>query len=112
MLLINQTFETVPPESAEEGEAAERGFIEEGRACSFRELVDILRAHPIPSSYPLRHASARDWFNSHADTDYRTGARTSTAVHYSRENKPRALKYWNKAARAAGLINLAPGAGN
>ena len=102
MILISQTFEIVTQESAEHGDAEERGFNFQDTPHTFRELVELMESHPECSSGGRDYVPGPfDWFSSYPDTDYRTGAEESTAIHYSRENPPRMAKYWSKAARVA-----------
>lgn len=99
VILIYRTYETITPESAEDGETADSGFLSENEPCTFRELVSLLEGGE-PSSYP--RAGLRDWVTHDAGTDYRTGEETRNSIHYSRDNPPRAEKYWLKALHAAG----------
>jgi hypothetical protein len=103
MILISRTFEVITPESAEEGESAESGFLSEGEAVTFRELVSLMRDHPIPSSSPCA-GSQWDWLSSHSETDYRDCSNRTESLHLDRSNHPRTLKYWRKAMIAAGII--------
>jgi hypothetical protein len=103
MLRINGTFEVITPESAESGDYAESGFDFENEPFTFRETVDLLKRHPVPSRSPCGDADACVWFTSHPETDYRTGEETTYSVHYSRDNAPRSLKYWRLAAKVAGI---------
>lgn len=102
-ILISQTYETVTPESAAEGDADDRGYAFENVEYSFRELVDLMKEHPECSSggrnyQPTEH----DWFSAYPwIEDYTTGGEKSTAIHYSRGNPPRMAKYWRKAAAIA-----------
>ena len=103
MIIISRTYDIVTPESAEEGESADSGFLTESESVSFRELVSLMESHPIPSnSHP--EGSQWEWLSSHPETDYRDCSETTESLHYSRENPPRRLKYWRKAMRAAGII--------
>lgn len=103
-ILVSQTFEIITPESAEQGDAEERGYKYEDREFTFRELVDLMEEHPQCSSGGGNFTPGpNDWFSSYGDTDFRTGAVESTSVHFSRNNPPRLAKYWAKAARFAGL---------
>jgi hypothetical protein len=106
MLLIHKTFEVVTPESAEDGEAADSGFDQKNEPYTFRELVSAMKVHYQPSCWPLRGTEPADhvWFTSGSDTDYVTGAETTTSIHFSRANNPRSAKYWLKAAKYAGII--------
>jgi hypothetical protein len=103
MILISRTFEVVTPESAEDGDVAESGFLVESESVTFRELVSLMESHPNPSCYPPR-GEAYEWLSSHPETNYRDASETTESLHYCRENPPRRLKYWRKAMRAAGII--------
>jgi hypothetical protein len=104
MILIHRTFEIVTPESAEHGDAAERGFIVESVPYGFRELVQALKGGE-PSAWPARgdvsewvtfdQGETREWFEH--------GEREFQSIHYARENAPRAARYWRLAFKAAGL---------
>jgi hypothetical protein len=103
MIRIHRTFEVVTPESAEDGDVAESGFLVESESVTFRELVSLMESHPNPSCYPPR-GEAYEWLSSHPETNYRDASETTESLHYCRENPPRRLKYWRKAMRAAGII--------
>lgn len=98
-ILINRSWETITPESAELGCNEDCGLDAENEEMTFRELVDAMREHPeCSSSGPV---GIYDWFISYGDTDYRTGEERVTAIHYSRGNPARNAKYWTKAAAVA-----------
>ena len=103
MILISRTFDVVTPESAEDGEAAESGFLVESESVTFRELVSLMRAHPNPSCYPAR-GEAFEWLSSYPETDYRDASERTESLHFDQENPARRLKYWRKAMMAAGII--------
>lgn len=103
MILISRTFEVVTPESAEDGEAAESGFLAESESVTFKELVSLMKSHPVPSCRPAR-GEAYEWLSSYSETNYRDASETTESLHYCRENPPRRLKYWRKAMCAAGII--------
>ena len=75
------TYETVTPESAEDGDYAESGFLAEG--VTFREVMDELRwyrgGYAEADCYPV-HNPRRFTFVG-ADEDYSTGAVTSYSLH-------------------------------
>jgi hypothetical protein len=102
MILISRSYEIVTPESAEEGEAAESGFLSEGEAVTFRELVSIMREHPVPSSYPC-DGSRWDWLSSYPEENFRDCSNRTESLHYDNSNPPSRDKYWRKAMRAAGI---------
>lgn len=103
MIIISRTFEVVTPESAEDGESAESGFLVESEPVTFRELVSLMECHPNPSSYPPSGDSS-EWLSSYPSQDFRDCSETTESLHFSRENPPRRLKYWRKAMLAAGII--------
>ena len=104
MILISKTYTQITPESAECGDTADRGFLFQDEPHTFRELVRLMRMHTQCSDYPAR-ADGMAWFSSgYSVQDYRTGTEQETSIHYSRPNEDRSLKYWEKAARAAGII--------
>lgn len=98
MIIVSKTYEIVTPESAEYGEAEERGFEWENVPYSFRELVEEMEKYPYPS---CSHG-VPSWVSSYPETDYTTGAETVYSLHPARD--ARSLRYWEKACRAAGLI--------
>lgn len=104
MILIHKTFSEVTPESAENGELSDSGFIWENAECTFKELVKLMREHPEPSCNPCQGYTFQ-WFSSgFSIEDYSTCAERETSIHYSRDNPEKNAKYWSKAARAAGLV--------
>jgi hypothetical protein len=103
MIRIHRTFEVVTPESAEDGEAADSGFLSENESVTFRELVHLMNDYCVPSN-SRPSGSVNDWLSTHPSQDYRDCSETTESLHYSRENPPRRLKYWRKAMRAAGII--------
>jgi hypothetical protein len=103
MIRIHRTYAIVTPESAEDGEAADSGFLSENESVSFRELVSIMRDYCVPScSRPS--GSPRDWLSTHPSQDYRDCSETTESLHFSRQNSPRMAKYWRKAMVFAGII--------
>jgi hypothetical protein len=98
-ILINTTFTESNPESAEDGEYSDQGFIAEDCAYTFRELVEELKR----DNYNREGA---DWAYTHPEiADYETMTEHSTQIHVSRSNAnyQRARRYFDKACKAAGL---------
>ena len=98
MILIDKTFDEVTPESAEDGDTSDSGFIVENEPMTFRELVNELRGYPFASTARVT-GSSYEWASTEPETDYRTGAEYQESIHYSYNNAPRAAKYWRKAMR-------------
>ena len=103
MILISRTFDVVTPESAEDGESAESGFLVESESVTFRELVSLMKSHPNPSCYPPS-GKAYEWLSTYPETDYRDASERTESLHFDRENSPRLTKYWRKAMIFSGII--------
>lgn len=105
-LLISRTYSETTPESAEDGDFSDTGFVYQDVEFTFRELVKELSEMSESSRWPST-GSTHDWYSTPFEvTDYGTGTGTERqeSIHFSRSNPPRLAKYWSKAARAAGLI--------
>jgi hypothetical protein len=102
LIYINRTYSITTEESAEDGESAENGFIVEDEPITFRELVSLMKDHPIASSSYLM-GNQWEWLSSHPVQDYYSGAWTEESLHFSSMNHPRKIKYWRKALRCAGF---------
>lgn len=94
MIKISKTYEIVTEESAEYGDAEERGFEWEGVGYTFRELVDEMENYDEASCSNLGNDF---WITSEADQDFRTGDYTSYSLHYDWDQPERNRKYWAKA---------------
>ena len=103
-LLISRTYSEVTPESAEDGDFSDTGFVYEDTEFTFRELVRELRdCSELSASHPGDCANV--WASTGFETvNYYTGTEREESVHFSRENDHRLVKYWHKAFKAAGLI--------
>jgi hypothetical protein len=102
MIKVTCTYETWTPEDCEHGETDDRGILWSD-TFSFRELVWKLKAEFEESSCLGMGVDAHTYF-LYRNPDYRTGGETSVAMHFDRDNDPRLVKYWAKAARAARLV--------
>lgn len=94
MIKISKTYEIVTEESAEYGDAEERGFEWEGVRYTFRELIDEMENYNEASCCWI---IGDFWITSEADQDFRTGSYTSYSLHYDRDQPERHRKYWAKA---------------
>jgi len=75
------TYEVITPESAADGDAAERGFVaSDGAPVDDRALMTLREALAIAGSFP-EDAGACRWFSSYPETDYTTGAETIYSLH-------------------------------
>ncbi|HBP0117091.1 TPA: hypothetical protein L5P37_002276 [Pseudomonas aeruginosa] len=98
---VSQTYEIVTPESAEVGDVAESGFDFQDAEFGFRELVDYLESNGFTE--PSCSHRYPDWVTqAGGDLDYQTGAEERKSLHPGRDDRSR--RYWEKALRAAGVI--------
>jgi len=96
------TYSEITPESAEKGDYSDSGFVEESRAVTFRELVDLIWRE----GFLAERGTA--WLSTgFSVTDYRTGTEREECLHFSRENPQRLRKYWEAAIRAVERIRTA-----
>ena len=101
-IILSQTYEIVTAESAELGDAEERGFDWEGCPHSFRETVDLINRggfiHPSDS-----HGVPR-WLTTEVIQDrayFEDGEHRTLSLHPGSD--ARSQRYWAKACRAAGI---------
>jgi len=86
MVLFSVTYEIVTPESAEDGDAAERGFVE--RHCSLRDAIDAVQSTRTSrvggveciecDSWPTVDPR---WITVYNGMEYETGAQESRSLH-------------------------------
>ena len=99
-ILINRTFTEVTPESAENGDFSDSGFLAENEAVTFRELVELMRIHREPSN--SGKISTNTWFSTYPEiTDYSTCTETTESIHFCAENAENVAKYWALARKFA-----------
>lgn len=102
MITITRIETVYPaPEDDEDDYCPERESTSQDETVSFRELVDLMREHPMPSSIPLR-GSQWEWLSTEAYQDPYSGEYTEQSIHYAASNHARNLKYWRAAMIAAG----------
>lgn len=103
MLKITR-IETVYPAPADE----EEDYCPDGETdtrdeeVTFRELVDLMREHSMPSCSYLR-GNVSEWFSTESYQDPYTGEYSEQSIHFSHDNPPRMRKYWKAAMKAAGF---------
>ena len=97
-MIISKTYELVTEESAEQGEAAERGFVFEDQPGGFRELFDTIKADGF--AYPDSSHGIPRWLSTEPQQDYRTGAWVTYSLHPSHD--VRSMRYWNKVMKVLG----------
>jgi hypothetical protein len=79
---VSKTFNTITPESAEQGDFSESGFVYEDKTMTVKELlqeVKDLGSYEWSSSQP----SHGDWITqADPDRDYKTGEETYESLHF------------------------------
>ena len=93
MIRLTQTYEIVTPESAECGEADERGFDFQDEPHTFRETVAMIERFSL--SMPSDSHGVPRWITGQEEQDYRTGAWRSESLHPGRDSQSQ--RYWAKA---------------
>ena len=79
MFTVSKTFDLVTPESAEDGEAAESGFVFEDYRMTLREVLRELQ--DMGGGNLQRTYNGLTLYAYDAETDYRTGDSTTYALH-------------------------------
>jgi hypothetical protein len=81
MQLFNVTYAIVTPESAEQADYAETGFLLQN--VTLREaLQDFLNFGELESScYPLSY-TAHEWITARAAQDFRDGSQEERSLHF------------------------------
>lgn len=103
-ILISRTFTEITPESAENAEFSDSGYISQKEAVTFSELVRLMQAHNNASTYP-NNGSTDIWYSTgYYIDDYTTGTETEESMHFHPDNTPNVAKYWKWAAKCAGII--------
>lgn len=102
MITISRIETVYPaPDYDEDDYCPEGESTSQNETVSFRELVDLMREHPMPSSSPLQ-GTQWDWLSSEPYQDPYTGAYVEYSIHFAPKNPARNLKYWRAAMIAAG----------
>ena len=112
-IMIRQTYEVITEESAAEGEAEERGFIDlagykydvdnydiPGEEVDFRQLIDLLAGGEASCCPVTANYASHTWVTHYGDQDMHDGSYENRSVHFA--DSPAKAKYWVKALRAAG----------
>ena len=90
---LSVTYQIVTEESAEQGEAAESGFLWEDVPHTLREIIDAIESggfiHPSCSS------GVPNCLSSEPEIDYYTGETEIRSIHPGRGK--RSQRYWEKA---------------
>lgn len=103
-ILINRTFSEITPESCEDADFSDHGFISENEAVTFSELVELMKRHPQASEWP-NSGSPQVWYSTGYEVeDYGTRTEREECMHFHPDNTANVAKYWKLAAKIAGHI--------
>lgn len=99
-ILLSKTYEVITPESAEAGDAEERGFVFERQEFEHEEVVRMLKG-TSPSSFPIV-CGEHTWFTSYGEQDVQGNVKNES-IHFCRDQPPAALERWIAAIEEAGF---------
>lgn len=99
MLQLSMTYETITPESAEECDTDETGFVFEASDCTARELADYIRKDGFTS--PSCSHGVPQWLTAYGETDPYTGEVENRSIHPGRDVQSQ--KVWARVLRICGI---------
>ena len=103
MIKYAETYQTTTPESVENGDYADTGFVNEETSATFREMIKLLQCTE-PSCCPLPADGVRVFYtNSPCVNNYSTGEEESRSYHPKTD---RDARYMAKAWRLANNRNV------
>ena len=92
-ILVSRCYSETTPESVEDGDISDSGFIFQEEEMTVQELAREIRRecfHPETGS---------DWLSTgYYISNYSTGTEREETLHFSRENKPRMRKHFDRIA--------------
>lgn len=100
---VSRTYSETTPESAEDGDSSDEGFVYKDEQQSFREVVSALRECSEVSQCPVTTGHA--WASTeYTVIDYQTGTDRSESIHVNAINgKEPTAHQMRRLFRAAGL---------
>jgi hypothetical protein len=98
LIKISKTFTEFNPDTAENGDFSDHGFIEEMEEVTFIELLELMRRHPFPSQCPYMGQITASLSSGYEITNFRTGTQRETSIHYHKDNEKPNAHYWELAA--------------
>lgn len=113
VLRIRTAFEDITPESAEDGQAAETGFIDDDgeEFVNVRDAVAWLRDRgPFEPSSSSPHSGI--WYTHYGEADYRDGTTRNLSYHIAGATLTQELRIYDLLAKAGVLSGAKPRAKN
>ncbi|MNC31216.1 hypothetical protein D3C75_795300 [compost metagenome] len=99
-IILSQTYEIVTEESAQEGDAAERGYDWQDEPYSLRDTVELIKSEGF--NYPSDSSGVPRWLSTVGILDYESGDYETKFLHPGSD--ARSQRYWEKAVRAADIL--------
>lgn len=100
MLKISMTYEIITPESAENGEAEEIGFVFENEECTAKELAQYIEREGFTE--PSESSGVARWLTCYGDVDPYTGETENRSLHPGRDKQSQ--RVWRQVLTIAGII--------
>lgn len=101
MLQIAMTFETFTPESTEDGDADERGFVFESADCSARELAQYITCEGFTTP-SCSHGVPRWLTCDEYRHDFGTGETETRSIHPGEDAQSQ--RVWARVLRITGIV--------
>jgi hypothetical protein len=99
MLQLAMTYETITPESAENGESEDHGFVFEACDCGARELMRYIQRDGFTE--PSDSHGVPRWLTMYGDADYRTGEVENRSIHPGADSQSQ--RVWARVLKIAGV---------
>jgi hypothetical protein len=95
-ILVSRCYSEITPESAEQGDFSDCGFVHEAEPFTFSELVWVIRRGGFSQD------GCTDWLSTgyHVE-DYRTCTEREETLHFDRANPERLRRWFWLAAKVA-----------
>ena len=103
MLQLSMTYETITPESAEDGDVSEWGFVFEACDCTARELAKYITREGFTE--PSDSRGVPRWLTVYGDADYRTGEVENRSIHPG--DDAQSQRVWARVLCIVGIVKAA-----
>ena len=100
MLKLSMTYEIITPESAENGEAEESGFVFENEECTARELARYIEREGFTE--PSCSHGVPQWLTCYGSQGYETGEYENRSIHPGRDKQSQ--RVWRQVLTITGII--------
>ena len=95
-ILVSRCYSEATPESAEDGDFSDSGFVYEAEEMTVQDLAREIR------NSGFRREGCTDWLQTSWEvTDYSTGTEREESLHFHRDNPPRLKKHFDRIAKIA-----------